>query len=134
LTQSVSNGPIKEVETRCTLSALVEGGAMPAIAAPLPIIRPITDLRTQLNDVCTQATDTQEPVVLTKNGVASYVLMDSDAYEAAERRNRVYLALREAEIEEQYRPEAVSAEESDAKMREIFALWGLDYAPASKER
>lgn len=107
---------------------------MPAIAAPLPIIRPITDLRTQLNDVCTQATDTQEPVVLTKNGVASYVLMDSDAYEAAERRNRVYLALREAEIEEQYRPEAVSAEESNAKMREIFALWGLDYAPASKER
>ena len=84
--------------------------------------------------MCTQATDTQEPVVLTKNGVASYVLMDSDAYEAAERRNRVYLALREAEIEEQYRPEAVSAEESDTKMREIFALWGLDYAPVSKER
>ena len=107
---------------------------MPAIAAPLPVIRPITDLRTQLNDVCTQATETQEPVVLTKNGVASYVLMDSGAYESAERRNRVYLALREAEIEEQYRPEAVSAEESDTKMREIFALWGLDYAPVSKER
>lgn len=102
---------------------------MPAIAAPLPIIRPITDLRTQLNDVCTQATETQEPVVLTKNGVASYVLMDSGAYESAERRNRVYLALREAEIEERYRPEAVSAKESDAKMREIFALWGIEYAP-----
>ena len=52
---------------------------MPALAAPLPIIRPITDLRTQLNDVCTQATATQEPVVLTKNGTASYVLMDSAA-------------------------------------------------------
>ena len=50
---------------------------MSALAAPLPIIRPITDLRTQLNDVCTQATATQEPVVLTKNGTASYVLMDS---------------------------------------------------------
>ena len=73
---------------------------MSALAAPLPIIRPITDLRTQLNDVCTQATATQEPVVLTKNGTASYVLMDSAAYETAERRNRVYLALREAEIEE----------------------------------
>lgn len=29
---------------------------MSALAAPLPVIRPITDLRTQLNDVCTQAT------------------------------------------------------------------------------
>ena len=104
---------------------------MSALAAPLPIIRPITDLSTQLNDVCTQATATQEPVVLTKNGTASYVLMDSAAYETAERRNRVYLALREAEIEERYRPEAVPAAESDAKMREIFALWGLDYQPSA---
>ncbi len=78
---------------------------MSALAAPLPVIRPITDLRTQLNDVCTQATELQEPIVLTKNGVASFVLMDSNAYETTERRNRVYLALREAEIEEKYRPE-----------------------------
>ena len=38
------------------------------------------------------------------------------------------LHLSEAEIEEKYRPEAISAEESDARMREIFALWGIDYA------
>lgn len=102
---------------------------MPALATPLPIIRPITDLRTQLNDVCTQATQLQEPVVLTKNGVASYVLMDSNAYESAEHRNRVYLALREAEIEEHYRPEPVTAAESNAKMQELFELWGLNYSP-----
>ncbi len=96
--------------------------------APLPIIRPITDMRTSLNDVCKQATETQEPVVLTKNGAACYVLLDSDAYNAAERRNRVYLALREAEIEEKYRPEAITEKESNAKMSEIFKLWGLDYA------
>ena len=94
----------------------------------LPLIRPITDMRTHLNDVCKQATETREPVVLTKNGTASYVLMDSDAYNAAERRNRVYLALREAEIEERYRPEALTAEESDAKMRDVFDLWGIEYA------
>ena len=96
--------------------------------AHLPIIRPITDMRTNLNDVCRQATETQEPVVLTKNGTASFVLMDSSAYDAAERRNRVYLALREAEIEERYRPDAISAEDSNAKMTEIFKLWGLSYA------
>ncbi len=105
---------------------------MPAFATALPVIRPITDLRTQLNDVCVQATETQEPVVLTKNGVSSYVLMDSNAYESAERRNRIYLALREAEIEERYRPEAISAEESDAKMHEIFALWNIDYTSNAK--
>lgn len=99
-----------------------------ALMKPLPLIRPITDMRTNLNDVCRQATETQEPVVLTKNGVASYVLMDSGAYGAAERRNRVYLALREAEIEERYRPETMTADESDEKMREIFALWNMDYA------
>ncbi len=101
---------------------------MRAALTELPIIRPITDLRTRLNDVCAQATETRKPVVLTKNGSASYVLMDSDAYEAAERNARLRMALREAEIEKQYRPDALSQAESDAKMREIFALWGLDYA------
>ena len=101
---------------------------MDALIQPIPLIRPITDMRTHLNDVCKQATETREPIVLTKNGTASYVLMDSDAYRAAERRNRVYLALREAEIEEKYRPETMNAEESDEKMREIFDLWGMNYA------
>lgn len=100
---------------------------MPTSTSALPVIRPITDLRTQLNDVCAQATEMQEPIVLTKNGVASYVLIDSNAYEAANKNNRVYLALREAEIEEQYHPQAVTAEESDAKIKEIFALWDMEY-------
>lgn len=101
---------------------------MPALASSLPIIRPITDLRTQLNDVCTQATETQEPIVLTKNGAASYVLLDHNAYDAMNQSARVYLALREAEIEEKYCPKPMTARESDAKMREIFATWGIDYA------
>ena len=101
---------------------------MSIFTAPLPIIRPITDLRTSLNDVCIQATETQEPIVLTKNGTPAYVLMDSAAYESAERAGRARLALREAELEEKYRPQPVSQEESDARMREIFALWGLEYA------
>ncbi len=104
-----------------------KGCFMPALAERIPIIRPITDLRTQLNDVFAQASETQEPIVLTKNGVASHVLLDCDAYNAMEQRNRMYLALREAEIEERYRPEAVSAEESNARMKELFALWGISY-------
>lgn len=105
-----------------------KGAAVNVAVAPLPIIRPITDLRTQLNDVCSQASQSREPVVLTKNGTASYVLMDAQAYDEAQQRNRFYLALREAELEMRYNPQPLTAEESDAKMREIFALWGMDYA------
>lgn len=101
---------------------------MASSTAALPLIRPITDLRTQFNDVCAQATETQEPIILTKNGVPAYVLEDCDAYEAAAQRNRMFLALREAEIEERYRPETLSAEESNARMAEIFKVWGLEYA------
>ena len=101
---------------------------MPVAVEALPIIRPITDLRTQFNDVCAQATESQEPIILTKNGAPAYVLEDCEAYNAAARRNRTYLALREAEIEERYRPEPLSAEESSARMAEIFKIWGLDYA------
>lgn len=94
----------------------------------LPVIRPITDLRTHLNDVCAQATETGKPVVLTKNGTASYVLMDSDDYDAINQSNRVYLALREAEIEERYNPKTITLEESKSRIKEIFAHLGIDYA------
>lgn len=91
-------------------------------------IRPITDLRLRHAEVCAQATETREPVVLTKNGTAAYLLFDSKAYEAQEQAKRVQMALREAEIEERYRPDCISAEESNERMKRIFAEWGLDYA------
>lgn len=103
---------------------------MSVATTPLPLVRPITDLRTHLNEVCVQATETQEPIILTKNGVPAFVLEDCAAHDATVQRNRAYLALREAEIEERYRPEAISEDEANARMREIFALWGVDYAAA----
>ena len=106
---------------------------MPAFAEPLPLIRPITDLRTKLNDVCELATESQEPVVLTKNGVSSFVLLDSAAYDAAERRNRIYLALREAEIEEKYRPQALTEDEANERVRKVFAHLGIAYGPDANE-
>ena len=103
---------------------------MTAEARAIPIIRPITDMRTKFNDVCRQATEEQEPIILTKNGTAAYLLFDCDAYEAERQSDRVRMALREAEIEERYRPQAMSADEADERMREIFSLMGLEYARA----
>ena len=103
---------------------------MPASNTALPIIRPITDMRTKFNEVCAQATEEGEPIVLTKNGTASYVFMDSKTYEAERQSNRVRMALREAEIEEKYRPDIVSSEESAHSIAEIFSLMGVEYARA----
>ena len=101
---------------------------MAQAAEALPLIRPITDMRTKFNDVCAQATEEQEPIILTKNGTAAYMLFDCGAYEAMRNRDRIRMALREAEIEERYRPASMSAEESDARMREVFSVMGLSYA------
>ena len=101
---------------------------MPMLERPLPIIRPITDLRTKLNDVCDQAVSNQEPIVLTKNGTPAFVLMDSETYEARIESARVRAVLVEAEIEEKYRPETISSRDADDRMRRLFEIWGLTYA------
>ena len=57
--------------------------------AAVPLIRPISDLRTDLNDVCAQAQETQQPIFMTKNGKASLVVIDCVAYEE-QRQQDVY--------------------------------------------
>ena len=101
---------------------------MPEAARALPLIRPITDMRTKFNEVCAQATEEQEPIILTKNGQASYLFIDKNAYEAQQRSNRIRMALREAEIEEKYHPTAMSEEESNQRMADIFSALGVAYA------
>lgn len=100
---------------------------MPLSPAVLPAIRPISDLRTNLNDVCEQARELREPIVMTKNGSPALVVMDSAAYEEQRQRDRVYLALREAEIEAKFESRLVAKDEADASMKQLFASWGIDY-------
>lgn len=95
------------------------------MSAPLPLIRPISDLRTNLNEVCDLARESQEPVFMTKNGKASLVVIDCKAYEEQRQHERSVQKLREAEIEARYREETVSQAELDEGMQRIFAHWGL---------
>ena len=55
---------------------------------PIPQIRPISDLRTNLNDVCELARESQQPIFMTKNGKASLVVIDCEAYEGQQRHER----------------------------------------------
>lgn len=93
--------------------------------ATLPLIRPISDLRTDLNDVCDMARENREPIFMTKNGKASLVVIDCEAYEQQRQHDRFVLKLREAEIEERYHKESVSQEQLDATMQRIFDHWGV---------
>ena len=101
---------------------------MPIAAATLPIIRPLTDLRTNLNDVCDQARESREPLIFTKNGTPALVVMDSAAYEEQRQRDRIYLAVREAEIEQKFTPGTISEVEAKAQMDNLFATLGISHA------
>ena len=78
--------------------------------AAVPLIRPISDLRTDLNDVCAQA---------------SLVVIDCVAYEEQRQHERYVQKLREAEIEEKYRKETISQASLDETMERIFEVWGV---------
>ena len=88
---------------------------------PVPAIRPISDLRTDLSDVCECARDSQQPIFMTKTGKASLVVMDCEAYERQRQHERYVLKLREAEIESRYHPEAVSLDEMDKRVAKVLA-------------
>lgn len=91
----------------------------------VPQIRPISDLRSDLNDVCEMAKESQQPIFMTKNGKASLVVIDCEAYEEEHRRARYVQKLREAEIEEKYRTEAVSRRDVSESMERLFKHWGV---------
>jgi len=94
------------------------------MTAPLPDIRPISDLRTKLGEIEATARESGEPIVLVRNGTPSLVVMDSDAFNRRLVEERHARKLREAEIEERYRSETVSLEESRSRIDALFAAIG----------
>ena len=60
----------------------------------MPLVKPISDLQRNLGSLADACHETGEPVYLTKNGSASLVLVDADAYDE---QARVLAAVRERE-------------------------------------
>ncbi len=65
-------------------------------------IRPVSDLRTNLDDISKAVHETSDPVFLTKNGYGDMVLMSLEAFERQKFENEIYLKLKEAELEAKY--------------------------------
>lgn len=92
-----------------------------ALPSAIPSIRPISDLRTKLPELEQLAKETGEPIIMTKNGAPSLVLMDSEAYNASLQHERAVRKLREAEIEAKYNPGTVSFEDANRRFESILS-------------
>ena len=99
-----------------------------SLPAELPSTYPISDLRTRLNDIEAEAHETRSPIILTRNGASTLIVMDCDAYNEQIRHERAVRKLREAEIEEQYRPESHSHDFVKERLAKIVETAEMLYA------
>lgn len=96
--------------------------------AALPQVRPISDLRTRLPEIESRAKATGEPIIMTKNGTAALVVMDSETFDEHLAHERAVRKLREAEIEAQYRTEPIPYEAVKARIDDILGSIREAYA------
>ena len=92
------------------------------LAQTIPQTRPISDLRTHLSEIESEAKETGEPIVLVRNGSPALLVMDCAAYNQAVQRERHIRKLREAEIEARYREESYSLSDSKRRIADIAAI------------
>ena len=84
----------------------------------MPIIRPISDLRNNFNQISELCHKEREPVFITKNGQGDLVVMSMALYEQHQALLELYQKLGEAEAESRAGTPTVSHAEMMRKMRE----------------
>ena len=77
----------------------------------MPIIRPISDLETNLSEITKAVHETDEPVFLTNNGYGDMVVMSMNIWEEMNFENEIYQKLLEAQIEAKSNPRRLSHDE-----------------------
>ena len=65
----------------------------------MPSIRPISDLRSNSNEISEFCKTSGEPVFITKNGVGDMVILSIDMYERQQAQLELYASLAESEVE-----------------------------------
>ena len=65
----------------------------------MPYIRPVSDLRNKFTEISKIVQETSEPVLLTKNGYGSMVVMSIETYEQKRFDSEIYNKLKKSEVE-----------------------------------
>ena len=86
----------------------------------MPIIRPISDLRNNFNQISELCHKEREPVFITKNGQGDLVVMSMALYEQHQALLALYQKLSEAEAESHAGVPAISHEDLMKKMRDAL--------------
>ena len=75
-------------------------------------IRPVSELRNNFAGITDYVKETNEPMILTKNGYADIVVLSAEAYEQHQFKSEVYLKLREAELHAEVNNKRYDAKEA----------------------
>jgi prevent-host-death family protein len=87
----------------------------------MPMIRPISDLETNLSEITNAVHETYEPVFLTNNGYGDIVVMSMEAWEEMNFENEIYQKLTEAQVEARSNPKRLSQDEVFGPLRRKIA-------------
>ena len=87
----------------------------------MPVIRPVSDLETDLFEITKVVHENGEPVFLTSNGYGDMVVMSMDNWEEMNLENEIYQKLLEAQTEARSNPKRLSHDEVFSPMRKKIA-------------
>jgi prevent-host-death family protein len=86
----------------------------------MPIIKPISDLRNNFNDISEICHTESEPVFITKNGQGNLVVMSMALYEKQQALIELYQKLSVAEAESKYSNNRISHKNLMKELRETI--------------
>ena len=87
----------------------------------MPIIRPVSDLETNLSEITKAIHDNDEPVFLTNKGYGDMVVMSIETWEEMNFENEIYQKLMEAQAEARLNPRRLSHNEVFGPLRKKIA-------------
>ena len=87
----------------------------------MPVIRPISDLKTDLFGITKAVHENGEPVFLTNNGYGDMVVMSMENWEEMNFENEIYQKLLEARAEALSNPKRLSHDEVFSPLRKKIA-------------
>ena len=87
----------------------------------MPIIRPVSDLETNLSEITNAVHETAEPVFLTNNGYGDIVVMSMEAWEEMNFEKEIYQKLTDAQAESRSNPKRLSHDKVFSPLRQKIA-------------